>query len=106
MITWDLGLGGAWMGKKLYVGNLPFNVNDAILIKIFNQIGIVSSARIIQDKDTGKSKGYGFVEMASESEAIQAIDRFDGAEFEGRPLTVSEAHPQGIRRVGVQRARW
>lgn len=79
------------MGRKLYVGNLPFTTTEPQLVEIFEQIGRVQSVKIISDPLSGRSKGFGFVEMVSESDALKAIDRFHGAEFEGRPLTVSEA---------------
>ena len=81
------------MGKKLYVGNLPFSATDQILTDTFNQCGTVESAKIIMDRDTGRSKGFGFVEMASDSEAQLAISKFNGADYDGRPMTVNEARP-------------
>lgn len=88
------------MGKKLYVGNLPFSATDETLQEIFAQIGTVESARVIMDRATGRSKGFGFVEMSSDQEASDAISRFNGADFQGRPLTVSEARPQAPREGG------
>ena len=88
------------MGKKLYVGNLPFSASDESLQQIFAQVGTVESAKIIQDRDTGRSKGFGFVEMASDQEAADAITKFNGADYEGRPMTVSEARPQAPREGG------
>ncbi len=88
------------MGKKLYVGNLSFKTNDAALQALFSQVGQVESARIITDRDSGRSKGFGFVEMSSDSEAQEGISRFNGQEFEGRPLTVTEARPQAPREGG------
>jgi cold-inducible RNA-binding protein len=85
------------MGKKLYVGNLPFSANDAALEQIFAQAGTVESAKVITDRDTGRSKGFGFVEMSSEAEATDAIAKFNGADYEGRPMTVSEAKPMAPR---------
>jgi RNA recognition motif-containing protein len=79
------------MGRKIYVGNLPFSTTEPQLIEIFEQIGQVQSVRIITDNGSGRSKGFGFIEMASEMDVPKAIERFHGAEFEGRPLTVSEA---------------
>ena len=81
------------MGKKLYVGNLPFSATDQALLDTFSQCGNVESAKVITDRATGRSKGFGFVEMSSDEEAAAAITRFDGAEYEGRPLTVNEAKP-------------
>src|SRR5690348_935702 len=88
------------MGKKLYVGNLPFNTNDQELGDIFAQVGQVTSARVITDRYTGRSKGFGFVEMSTDEEAKGAIERFDGAELSGRPLTVNEAKPMAPREGG------
>ena len=85
------------MGKKLYVGNLPFSATDQILAETFGQCGTVESAKIITDRDTGRSKGFGFVEMSSEAEAQVAIQKFNGASYEGRPMTVNEAKPQAPR---------
>lgn len=85
------------MGKKLYVGNLPFSVNDQVLMDAFSQCGTVQSAKVIMDRDSGRSKGFGFVEMASDSEAQLAITKFNGMEFEGRALTVNEARPMEPR---------
>jgi RNA recognition motif-containing protein len=88
------------MGKKLYVGNLPFTVTDQDLSQIFAQVGQVASAKVIMDRDTGRSKGFGFVEMNSDDEAANAISQFNGAECEGRPLTVNEAKPMAPRTGG------
>ena len=81
------------MGKKLYVGNLPFSATDKILSDTFSQCGTVESSKIITDRDTGRSKGFGFVEMSTEAEAQEAISRFNGADYDGRPMTVNEAKP-------------
>jgi RNA recognition motif-containing protein len=88
------------MGKKLYVGNLPFSVNDATLSETFAQCGTVESSKIITDRETGRSKGFGFVEMSSESEAQAAINKFNGADWDGRPMTVNEAKPMAPREGG------
>lgn len=88
------------MGKKLYVGNLPYSVNDALLSETFSQCGTVTSSKIIIDRDTGRSKGFGFVEMSSEAEAQSAISKFHGADWEGRPMTVNEAKPMAPREGG------
>src|SRR5271155_539376 len=85
------------MGKKLYVGNLPFSANDSSLEQIFAQAGTVESAKVITDRDTGRSKGFGFVEMSSDAEAADAIAKFNGADYEGRPMTVNEAKPMAPR---------
>src|SRR5438874_895578 len=88
------------MGKKLYVGNLPFNTTDESLQEIFAQAGSVQSAKIITDRDTGRSKGFGFVEMATDQEAADAIQKFNGAEYGGRNMTVAEARPMAPREGG------
>ena len=85
------------MGKKLYVGNLPFSTTDQSLAEAFAQCGTVESAKIITDRDTGRSKGFGFVEMSTEAEAADAISKFNGAELDGRPMTVNEAKPMAPR---------
>lgn len=81
------------MGKKLYVGNLPFSATDQILSDTFAQCGTVESSRIIIDRDSGRSKGFGFVEMSTEAEAQDAISKFNGADYDGRAMTVNEAKP-------------
>ncbi len=88
------------MGKKLYVGNLPFSATDDVLKEVFTQVGTVESAKVITDRDTGRSKGFGFVEMATEAEAANAITKFNGADFEGRNITVNEAKPMVPREGG------
>jgi cold-inducible RNA-binding protein len=88
------------MGKKLYVGNLPFTTSDQDLGEIFAQVGQVTSAKVIMDRDSGRSKGFGFVEMASDEEAANAISQFNGAQLSGRPLTVNEARPMAPRQGG------
>lgn len=88
------------MGKKLYVGNLPYTIDDAGLESQFSAIGTVESARVITDRDTGRSKGFGFVEMASDDEANEAIEKLNGTPMGGRNLTVSEARPQAPREGG------
>ena|SRR5579872_2344771 len=85
------------MGKKLYVGNLPFSANESALEHIFGQAGTVESAKVIMDRDTGRSKGFGFVEMSTDAEATDAIAKFNGADYEGRPMTVNEAKPMAPR---------
>jgi RNA recognition motif-containing protein len=82
------------MGKKLYVGNLPYSVSDSDLQQLFGQHGSVVSAQVIMDRDTGRSKGFGFVEMASDAEAQAAIDALNGQQHDGRALTVNEARPK------------
>lgn len=85
------------MGKKLYVGNLPFSATDTSLKQIFAESGTVESAKIITDRESGRSKGFGFVEMANDDEATEAISKFNGTDLDGRALTVSEARPQAPR---------
>jgi RNA recognition motif-containing protein len=85
------------MGKKLYVGNLPYSATDQTLMDIFSQCGTVASARIIMDRDSGRSKGFGFVEMSTDAEAAEAISKFDGTQNDGRAMTVNEAKPQAPR---------
>jgi RNA recognition motif-containing protein len=88
------------MGKKLYVGNLPFSATEQVLTDTFSQCGNVESVKIITDRDTGRSKGFGFVEMSSDAEAAAAISKFNGADYEGRSLTVNEAKPMVPREGG------
>jgi len=88
------------MGKKLYVGNLPFSCTDQELGEIFAQSGQVTSAKVIMDRDSGRSKGFGFVEMNTDDEAANAISQFNGADYSGRPLTVNEARPMAPRTGG------
>lgn len=88
------------MGKKLFIGNLAFSVTDAALESAFSAQGTVQSAKIITDRDTGRSKGFGFVEMSTDSEAAAAISQMNGADLDGRALTVSEAKPQAPRSGG------
>jgi len=79
------------MGKKLYVGNLAFGVNDKDLQELFAQAGVCESSAVIMDRDTGKSRGFGFVEMASSDDAQKAIAQFNGQDLKGRALKVNEA---------------
>lgn len=88
------------MGKKLYVGNLAFSVDSNSLGSVFAKFGTVESASVITDRDTGRSKGFGFVEMSSDSEAEECIRSLAGQDFEGRKLNVSEAKPQERRSGG------
>lgn len=85
------------MAKKLYVGGLPYSTTDAELKDGFSQAGSVTSAVVIMDKMTGRSKGFGFVEFASDEEAQKAIDMFNGKDFGGRTITVNEARPMEER---------
>jgi len=82
------------MGKKLYVGNLAYTISDSDLQQVFAPHGTVQSAQVIMDRDTGRSKGFGFVEMGSDAEAQAAIQALNGSEIEGRTLTVNEARPK------------
>lgn len=88
------------MGKKLYVGNLGYGVSGPDLESLFASFGSVQSAEVISDRETGRSKGFGFVEMANANEAEAAIAALNGKDHEGRPLTVNEAKPREERRGG------
>lgn len=88
------------MGKKLYVGNIPFTVTEQDLHAKFSAIGPVESAKIIMDRDSGRSKGFGFVEMADDESAQRAISSLHGTDFSGREMIVSEARPQAPREGG------
>ncbi len=88
------------MGKKLFVGNLPFSITDESLQQLFAEFGAVESAQVIVDKFSGRSKGFGFVEMSSEDEAQKAIAALNGKDVEGRALTVNEARPPAPREGG------
>lgn len=88
------------MGKKLYVGNLSFSVSDSDLQQLFSAHGNVASAQVIIDRDTNRSKGFGFVEMSSDQEAAAAISALDGQEHNGRALKVNEAKPKESRPGG------
>ena len=93
------------MGNKLYVGGLPYSVTEGQLEEIFSKHGSVLSAHVISDKFSGKSRGFGFVEMGSSEEAKRAIEALNGTDLEGRNLIVNEARPQE-RRQGPGRNRW
>ena len=88
------------MEAKLYVGNLPYNTVDADLQTLFSQAGTVKSAQVIKDRQSGRSKGFGFVEMSSAEEAQSAITMFHGKDYSGRPLTVNIARPREDRPGG------
>jgi RNA recognition motif-containing protein len=88
------------MGKKIYVGNLAYGVSSSDLQQMFEAHGTVQSAQVIMDRDTGRSKGFGFVEMDSEAEAQAAIAALNGKEMDGRTLTVNEARPREERGGG------
>jgi len=85
------------MGKNLYVGNLPYSIDENGLKDLFSEAGSVTSANIISDKFSGRSKGFGFVEMGSDEEAAKAIDMFNEKEIEGRNIKVNEARPREER---------
>ena len=88
------------MGSKLYVGNLSYNVNSSDLEQLFSQHGTVQSAEVISDRATGRSKGFGFVQMGTDEEAQAAISALNGQEHDGRALTVNEAKPKESRSGG------
>ena len=88
------------MGNKLYVGNLSYNVRDEDLQQAFAQYGSVSSAKVMMDRDTGRSKGFGFVEMSSDAEAQAAINGMNGQSLDGRAIVVNEARPREERPGG------
>ena len=85
------------MAMKLYVGNLSFQTSSEDLQQLFAQAGTVESASVVEDRDTGRSRGFGFVEMASNEEGQKAIEQFNGTDFNGRNLTVNEARPREDR---------
>lgn len=85
------------MGKTLYAGNLSFNVGESELVALFSQFGAVQSAQVIVDRETGRSKGFGFVEMDTAADARAAIDQLNGHELGGRGLRVNEAKPRELR---------
>ncbi len=88
------------MAKKLYVGGLSYDTEENTLKEAFSQAGTVESATVIMDRMSGRSKGFGFVEMSSEDEAQKAIEMFNGKELDGRKITVNEARPQEARPRG------
>jgi len=88
------------MGKKLYVGNLSYSIRDNDLEQAFGQYGAVSSAKVMMERDTGRSKGFGFVEMGTDAEALAAIEGMNGHALDGRSLTVNEARPMEPRPAG------
>ena len=88
------------MGKKLFVGNLSFSATEDALVTLFTEAGKVESCKIITDRDTGRSKGFCFIEMSSDAEAAAAISKFNGHELDSRALTVNEARPQERREGG------
>src|SRR5918993_5889045 len=88
------------MGNKLYVGNLPYSVRDSDLEQAFGQFGAVTSAKVMMERETGRSKGFGFVEMGSDAEAQAAINGMNGQALEGRAIVVNEARPREERPGG------
>jgi RNA recognition motif-containing protein len=82
------------MAKRLYVGNLPYSITSDDLQQTFEEYGVVTSAEVLSDRETGRSRGFGFVEMANDAEADAAIEALDGNDLEGRRLTVNEARPR------------
>lgn len=95
-----LFLKGPKMGKKLYVGNLSYSVNDDSLQQHFSEFGTISSAKVMMDRDSGRSKGFGFVEMSSDAEAQAAISGMNGKSVDGRDMVVNEARPMEPRTGG------
>jgi len=88
------------MGKRLYVGNLSYGMTDAELQQVFSAHGSVERAEVVMDRDTGRSRGFGFVEMSNDNEAAAAIDALNGSDVNGRALTVNEARPKMDSRGG------
>ncbi len=93
------------MGNKLYVGNLPYSFGDSDMQQAFSQFGTVGSAKVMMDRDTGRSKGFGFVEMGSSAEAQSAIQGMNGQQHGGRDLVVNEARPMEPRGGGFGTSR-
>jgi len=94
------------MAKRLYIGGISYNTTEDGLKQAFAQAGTVESATIIMDKVTGRSRGFGFVEMSTDEEAAKAIEMFNGKELDGRTLTVNEARPQASRGPRQDNNRW
>jgi RNA recognition motif-containing protein len=98
------------MAHKLFIGSLAFSTSTERLRELFAQVGVVESAAVVMDRDTGRSRGFGFVEMATAEEADQAVKRFNGHELDGRQLKVevsnSSAAGSGARRSGERTSRW
>lgn len=92
------------MSKKLYVGNLPYSIDDSRLQAKFSEFGQVESARVVTDRESGRSKGFGFVEYSTDDAAMTAIEKLNGAELDGRAINVSEARPQAPREGGGGRS--
>ena len=94
------------MGRKLYVGNLPYTVTESSLSDKFAEFGTVESIKLITDRDTGQSKGFGFIEMGTDAEASAAIEKLNGTDYEGRAMNVNEARPKSNSRGGGGGNRW
>jgi cold-inducible RNA-binding protein len=92
--------------KNIFVGNLSFSVTEASLRSLFEAYGSVASVNVVTDQDTGRAKGFGFVEMTNDAEAAKAINGLNGRDVEGRMLTVNEARPKAERSGGFGRKRW
>lgn len=88
------------MSKKLYVGNLPYSTTDQSLTDAFSECGTVQSAKVIMDRDSGRSKGFAFVEMSTDMEASNSINKLNGTQLDGRSINVSEAKPMAPRSEG------
>src|SRR5439155_22612294 len=99
----DLARKGSQMAKNIYVGNLTWECTADDLLALFQEHGSVSRAQVITDRETGRSRGFGFVEMDNDAEAQKAIDALNGADYNGRPLTVNEARPREERSGGGDR---
>lgn len=94
------------MGKNLYVGNLPYSATEASLNELFSRYGEVVSAKVITDADSGRSKGFAFVEMSTNEDAQKAISELDNSELDGRNIKVNEAKPKTESRSGGSNRRW
>jgi len=99
------------MAQKLFIGGLPFSTSNERLREVFAQAGVVESAQVVTDRETGRSRGFGFVEMATSEDAEAAVKKFDGHELDGRRLTVQHAKPAGLgdrsrSGGGQRRGRW
>lgn len=92
------------MGKRLYVGNLPYSMSEKELADVFTKAGLVTDVAIVMDRDTGRSKGFGFVEMADEAAAMAAVQQLNGAQVGGRTIKVAEANPRPSRQGRSQSA--
>jgi RNA recognition motif-containing protein len=97
---------GGYMGKKLYVGNLPYSATDQTLVDTFSAVGTVESAKVIMDRDSGRSKGFAFVEMSTDDEASNAISQLNGTDCDGRKMNINEAKPQAPRDNRGGGGRW